>query len=826
MAISNYPRPGFPIVPSMLREFLPAELRSLDESPYKNASNRELMEIGEKIIAALRSELSTIRERVGNRRLPTPPQGLRLADLELETRTFNRLMELGVQRDLQLIGLFTINNLLAMRNFGVKSLVDLLTTLDLILSQGWSDLRLESIPQFADAESRDVINREDIKTIRECCLLRFNVPAEIRLRRLPKLPDSLKLEDLDLRNRTYNCLERAGLIEHPEALSEQSVADLLLLPAFGRETLADLVTVLEPFFCFAEDNGQSTALANELAAQAKLLGDLPQGELILNDDPRLGNLLRTISPHAENAQEAAQALVNGSDGPSNPAKLLLKIQQFREQVDALSAMKLEEELASFMVNMRNRRDAEIFTHHFGLAGLKKETLQELGDKYVMTRQRVQQICDKAERFFNGNRPFAPTLDRALVSVAKKLPGIAREIEVQLVNEGVANKAFRLESLQSAARLLQRDPLFSIADIGGVRTAVEIGTQDSGAKVLSLAHKAIRHWGALTLEELSARVAEKCGLPSDLVVGIITTQDAFRWLDKETGWFWLTTHLRNRITTGIKKILSVAERIEIGELRDGVRRHHRMAGIAPPKRVLLEICRQLPWTEVAGSFVRRNVIIKQEEVLSDIECIMANVLKKNGPAMQRERLEELCLSRGIGHSTFYVYLGYSPIIVRHARGVYGLRGADVPIGLVESLKPTIQRGKVTKDGGWMQDGKLWIGYQLSESTVNNGVISIPTSLSRFLSGQFSLRTIDGSVVGTLATNQSSAWGLGPLFRRRGVEAGDYLVLVFDATTRTAVARLGDEGLLEEFQAGGGETRLTTDETDELHSNERLQLDLNS
>jgi hypothetical protein len=94
------------------------------------------------------------------------------------------------------------------------------------------------------------------------------------------------------------------------------------------------------------------------------------------------------------------------------------------------------------------------------------------------------------------------------------------------------------------------------------------------------------------------------------------------------------------------------------------------------------------------------------------------------------------------------------------------------------------------------------------------------MTTFINGQFSLRAADGSVMGTLATNQASAWGLGPMFRRRGVETDDYLVLVFDIANSTAVAHIGDQGLLEEFQTGGGAARLTTDEVDKLHSNERF------
>ena len=193
-------------------------------------------------------------------------------------------------------------------------------------------------------------------------------------------------------------------------------------------------------------------------------------------------------------------------------------------------------------------------------------------------------------------------------------------------------------------------------------------------------------------------------------------------------------------------------------------------------------------------------LDRRTILSETEQIMADILKASSPAMQRERLEKECLARGMNRTTFYVYLDNSPIITKHARGVYGLRGVAVPPGLVESLKPMILRSRVLKDCGWTSQGKLWVGYRLSESTVLSGVCSIPSSLTRFISGEFTLKAVDGSVIGTLVTNNTSAWGLRPFFRRKGVEASDYLVLVFDLQSRIVDAHLGDENLFDDFQSG--------------------------
>jgi hypothetical protein len=184
----------------------------------------------------------------------------------------------------------------------------------------------------------------------------------------------------------------------------------------------------------------------------------------------------------------------------------------------------------------------------------------------------------------------------------------------------------------------------------------------------------------------------------------------------------------------------------------------------------------------------------------VELTMARLLKEHGPIMKRKDLEELCVCAGIKRATFYVYLDYSPIIERYAAGVYGLRGAEAAPGEIQSLVPSRRPGRVLLDHGWTSDGRIWIGYRLSEAMIASGVFNIPGGLRRFLEGTFVLDTAYGDRIGTLALRDSGAWGLSPLFRRRSGEVGDTLVLCFDLSKRHAAAQIGDEGLLDDFQAG--------------------------
>jgi hypothetical protein len=134
----------------------------------------------------------------------------------------------------------------------------------------------------------------------------------------------------------------------------------------------------------------------------------------------------------------------------------------------------------------------------------------------------------------------------------------------------------------------------------------------------------------------------------------------------------------------------------------------------------------------------------------------------------------------------------------AIGVYGLRGANIPPGVVESLKTPQRSGTILKDFGWTPEGKIWLVHELSKGMVTSGFFGIPPSMKKFLQGDFILKTADGALIGPLRIKETSGWSLIQLFKRRGGEAGDYLLLIFDLSLREVEARMGDEDLLDDYQ----------------------------
>jgi len=442
---------------------------------------------------------------------------------------------------------------------------------------------------------------------------------------------------------------------------------------------------------------------------------------------------------------------------------------------------------------------DILIQRYGLNGKEEQTLQEVGNTHNMTRERVRQICDgRIEYLIQNKNPFAPTLDRCLNFVFEHTPNVANHIEKKLQEEGLTNTSFRLESLKNAAKLFGREVPYTISQDGESRVATKTDLDISPQKIISVARRKIEHWGATTIEAAAATVGEQIPVSKELVLGVMETKEDFSWLDKDSGWFWLSSVPRNRLLNQIEKILSVIKEIDIAELRDGVRRNYRMEGFAPPQKVLLEFCNQQDGYKVEGRKVSITKPIDWHITLAETEQTMVEILLNNGSVMKREDFERACLAKGMVRVTFYVYIDNSPVITRYARGVYGLRGANISPGLVDSLKPKRTHGKVLQDYGWTEKDEIWIGYRLSESVIFNGVCSIPAAMQQFINGDFKLKPNDGSIVGNLVARDNSAWGIGPILRRKGAEENDYMVLVFDLSLKTATIYLGDESLLEKFQ----------------------------
>jgi len=153
--VNRYPRPGERLAPSTLFSALlePAppdlvagtvlegcRLCDLDETVWEKLPRQTIHALAQAVV--LRVAKACARKALNNCRLPRPPAGLRLDQFGLETRTFRCLAEAGYRSHPERLGDLAVGDLMGLRSFGPRCLVDLLSALE-AFSQGGRRLNAE-----------------------------------------------------------------------------------------------------------------------------------------------------------------------------------------------------------------------------------------------------------------------------------------------------------------------------------------------------------------------------------------------------------------------------------------------------------------------------------------------------------------------------------------------------------------------------------------------------------------------------------------------------------------------------------------------------------
>jgi len=337
-----------------------------------------------------------------------------------------------------------------------------------------------------------------------------------------------------------------------------------------------------------------------------------------------------------------------------------------------SKLTLERELLELLGTGRN---ALIAARYFGFDGRGSRSLQAVGNEIGVTRERVRQIVTAASESLSTRRAVSPTLDRTIAFVADRMPAAAGEIEAELRSERLTSGLFRLEGVIKVAELLGRSLPFSITEVRGERL-VHARDVPSVNTIVRIARRVISRWGMATLSNVVAEVRNFGSGVGDrkLVVSALACLGGFHWLEQPGDWFWLSEGRNNPVINRMRRILSVANPIDISKLWSGIARDHRMKGVSPPKSVLLEFCRQTPGLRVNDETVKAEPGVNSDDVLTQTERDIVHILSEHGGTMTASEFKSVCAGMGVNRQTFYHTLVNSPIISRHAGGLWGVIGS--------------------------------------------------------------------------------------------------------------------------------------------------------
>lgn len=453
---------------------------------------------------------------------------------------------------------------------------------------------------------------------------------------------------------------------------------------------------------------------------------------------------------------------------------------------------LESELMALLIEVEDERNAEMLSCFFGFDEAGPKTLESVDQLYGLTRERVRQIAARAEKKLKAiwrptNKLFAA--QELLISGIQR-PFTQANFAKAAKKAGITRIDFHIEGVLRALELIGVRHFICHTKIGKVRLYGKESELELPPRLLRILRKETSANGCTNIHRLALLV----GLEIDdahIISKLVSYFPEVHWLDFEKIWLLSKRSTRNRLANIAGRIFSVARSVEINELRAALLRPTRV-NFVPPANVLTNFLEVYGIAKVHDRRAIAEASLEQTE-LGINDTGLAWAFQELGSPVTREQLESYCLDDlGMNASSFYVYLSYSPLVVKLATGVFSLIGAEVHPGTIEQMKAEIKERKFEASDGWSKAGTLWWHFQTDRPTIHSGAHAAPAFVLNYASGEWVVKTVDGLKLGVGNVENGFISGLKLAFSVLGASNKDFVQIDFDIASRAAFVRIvGDE-----------------------------------
>ena len=323
---------------------------------------------------------------------------------------------------------------------------------------------------------------------------------------LPSFPPVEKLEDLDIEQRTYNCLSNMqyqGWLAGPNDLSNKTIRDVLELEHFGAKSIVDLLTSLEAA-ASAPPRAIGGAKSKSALGEALFATRIRSFHMLrfptLPANTKLCDLdlaVRTFDCLAKQGfEDRLEDLANLTLGEvlNIPGFGMMCLVDYLDSVEKFPNKKehvdlphevpvvhlyLEDELRDLVWksfrkrdNASSKRNIDVVLARFGWDGNgAKETYRELGKRFDLTKQRLSQICKNLVGRLKNRPSMPPLVAASFECICRNLPCDKKSAEKRLQTEGLTRTRFQVEGLIEFCDVMGYRTPFYIKDIGGCPTLV-------------------------------------------------------------------------------------------------------------------------------------------------------------------------------------------------------------------------------------------------------------------------------------------------------------------------------------------------------------------
>jgi hypothetical protein len=266
------------------------------------------------------------------------------------------------------------------------------------------------------------------------------------------------------------------------------------------------------------------------------------------------------------------------------------------------------------------------------------------------------------------------LERLLLTIAQRLPIAEHQLELSGRRGDRPSDGIDVASLLKSAAQLGHEISFRVMELGGTRVVVHLRDLTAVRAVYRIAVRTVRALGAATTDGIAGQVraTTRSAIDAKFVAGVLTGMPAFRWLDRDGGWFWFVQR-SNPLLANLRKVLSVVPCLSLPRLASVLFRTR--AGPRPSSIAVQGLCRAVPEVRVTGGMVIADKAFDRRAHLNEEESRVVRLLEAARSGLSDTQLRWQVRSVGLPWTAIGRLLRSSPLFEQSPEGLFRLVGSN-------------------------------------------------------------------------------------------------------------------------------------------------------
>ena len=339
------------------------------------------------------------------------------------------------------------------------------------------------------------------------------------------------------------------------------------------------------------------------------------------------------------------------------------------------------------------RIIDVLINRFGLDGSPAKTLEIIGKKYNVTRERIRQNQEFGLRKLRTRKPFTPILDKIFEELSKALPVTEIEFNRILKEKKLTLVEWDFKGLQDFYENLDIKTDFYVSKINKLRVITKVGIDNIFRQVMVNINKKISNTGLLSLSEcLDFKEVYLNNLKRETIKKFIQTKPIFTWLDEDKEWFTFYAK-RNRLSNLITKAATGSLSVDIDNLFKKIKNFHRLENVKYSRDIFISFCKksfdcEIKDNEILFSSPKSKISDYhgyQGNVISPNEQKIVDIFNKFGPILNWWDLKELSTSANVKDDSLNMILQFSVLFQRIDRATYILSNNKSDLKNIKTLK---------------------------------------------------------------------------------------------------------------------------------------------